>query len=185
MKKRVNYNILELTHRNQFVPARGFDKKIELFKIKKNAGFNYAIPFDNTLKHDWWEHLSFNKRILDNNLAFPEVHFFLALHEGQVIGSFDLILLPDRAVEIKNFGLSSQFHDFELRAMFLSKTVDYCFQLDPKRIFYQTSEFDKMSALSNYLSQGFAISTHGQDIDESSKIKEKSDLLSDFLVNLN
>lgn len=185
MKKRVNFNVLELTSRKQFIPAKGFETNIELIKIKKSVNFDYSLPLSNTLKPDWWEHLSWNNEILHNFFAFPEIHFFIALHEGEVIGSFDLIVLPDRQVEIKNFGLSNNYLDFELRAMFLSKAVDYCFQYDPKRIFFQASEFEKMSAISNYLSQGFIISSLDKEISENNSIVEKTSMVADFLINLN
>ncbi len=185
MKKRVNYNILELTSRNQFIPAKGYEKKIEILLLKKNANFNYEMPSSEQLNTDWWEHLSWNKDILRNFLAYPEVHFYLAMHEGEIIGSFDLIILPDRQVEIKNFGIVNDFIDFEIRAMLLSKVVDHCFQYEPKRIFFHASEFERMSAISNYLSQGFSISTHDKEIGADECIKEQTNLQSNFLLNLN
>ena len=185
MKKHINVNVLELTSKHQFIPAQGFDKKIELFKIKKNPGFVYTSALESNLKHERPEQLSPNKDILAHNPAFPELHFFLALHKGQITGSFDLIILPDNEIEIRNFGLHPGCDDFVLRAMILSKAVDYCFRFDPKRIFHQTSEFDKMSSIANYLSQGFAISTQNENIEESSKVEKKHDLISDFLINLN
>jgi len=185
MKKRVNYNVLELKSRSQFVPAKGYDKQIELIRIKKNVDFNYQLPLDENLKSGWWEQLALGKDILRNFLAYPEVHFFLAIHNGVVIGSFDMIVLPDRQVEIKNFGITSEETDFEVRAMFLSKAVDYCFQYDPKRIFFHASEFEKMSSISNYLSQGFSISALPSESNEGSPIKEQSALQANFLINLN
>ncbi|TRX71215.1 GNAT family N-acetyltransferase [Carboxylicivirga sp. M1479] len=185
MKKRVNYNILELKNRSQFIPAKGFDTSIELIRIKKNTDYSYELPVSNKLNDGWWENLSWNKDILRNFLAYPEVHFFMALYEGEVIGSFDLIVLPDRQVEIKNFGMVSDFVDFEVRAMLLSKAVDHCFQFEPKRIFFHANEFDKMSAISNYLSQGFIISTHDHELKAENNLSEKINLQSNFLINLN
>lgn len=185
MRKRINYNILELTSRTQFVPAKGYNEKIELLQIRKNSDYDYPVPFENQLKKDWWNNLSLNRDILGNFLAYPEVHFFIALYNGNIIGSFDMIVLPDRQVEIKNFGITDDSFDFDIRAMFLSKAVDYCFQYDPKRIFFQANEFDKMSAISNYLSQGFSISTHNGEIDASKSNKEQTKLQSNFLLNLN
>jgi hypothetical protein len=185
MKKRINYNILELTSRTQFVPAKGYNEKIELVRIKKNAHFNFQIPFDDQLKNNWWGQLSLNNSVINSFLAYPEVHFFLPLYQGKIIGSFDMIVLPDREVEIKNFGLTNDQIDFEIRAMFLSKAVDYCFKFDPKRIFFQANEFEQMSSISNYLSQGFMISTHDGEVDAKSNTKEKLQLHSNFLINLN
>ncbi|MCU4155211.1 hypothetical protein J1N10_04440 [Carboxylicivirga sp. A043] len=185
MKKKVNYNILELTSRTHFIPAKGYDKKIELVKIKKSSGFDYNFPLSGQLSNGWWEQLSWNKDILKGFLAYPEVHFFIALHEGEIIGSFDLIVLPDRQVEIKNFGIVNDFIDFEIRAMFLSKAVDYCFQFEPKRIFFHASEFEKMAAISNYLSQGFSISSFDKELGNECSVKEQTDLQSNFLINLN
>ncbi|WP_430814226.1 hypothetical protein [Carboxylicivirga sp. RSCT41] len=185
MKKRVNYNILELSSRTQFIPAKGYDKKIELIKIKKSSDFDYSFPVSGQMANDWWEQLSWNKDILKSFLAYPEVHFFVAMHEGQIVGSFDLIVLPDRQVEIKNFGIINEFIDFEIRAMFLSKAVDYCFQFEPKRIFFHASDFEKMAAISNYLSQGFIISTFDKELCEECKVNEQTNLQSNFLINLN
>jgi hypothetical protein len=185
MKKRVNYNILELTSRTQFIPAKGYDKKIELIKIKKSSNFDYSFPKLNDQSNDWWEQLSWNKDILKGFLAYPEVHCFIAMHNEQIVGSFDLIVLPDRQVEIKNFGIVNDCVDFDIRAMFLSKAVDYCFQFEPKRIFFHASEFEKMAAISNYLSQGFSISTFNKELRSECNVKEQTDLQSNFLINLN
>ena len=185
MKKRINYNVLELRSRSQFVPAKGYDKKIELVKIRKSTAYNYEMPLSEPLKQDWWEDLALNKDILRSFLAFPEVHFFVAIYNDEVIGSLDLIILPDRQVEIKNFGIANEDLDFEVRALFLSKAVDYCFQFEPKRIFFHASEFEKMSAISNYLSQGFSITSQTHETEGDVGLNEKSSLLSNFLLNLN
>ncbi|MCG8580576.1 MAG: hypothetical protein MI866_11690 [Bacteroidales bacterium] len=185
MNKKVNYNILELSSRSQFIPAKGYETKIELIKIKKSTDFDYDFPMSGYMDNDWWEQLSWNKDILKSFLAYPEVHFFVAMHEGQIIGSFDLVVLPDRQVEIKNFGIVNDYVDFDIRSMFLSKAVDYCFQLEPKRIFFHASEFEKMAAISNYLSQGFSISTYDKEPGNESKVKEQTRLQSNFLINLN
>jgi hypothetical protein len=185
MKKRINYNVLELRSRSQFVPAKGYERKIELVKIKKSGAYNYEVPLSESLRQGWWEDLALNKDILRSYLAYPEVHFFVAIYNDEVIGSLDLIILPDREVEIKNFGIASEELDFEVRALFLSKAVDYCFQFDPKRIFFHASEFEKMSAISNYLSQGFSITSQTHDTGAEEVLKEQSALLSSFLLNLN
>lgn len=177
--------MLELTSRSQFVPAKGFERKIELVKIKKNQTYNYELPLAESLKSGWWEDLALNRDILRSFLAYPEVHFFVAIYNDEVIGSLDLIILPDRQVEIKNFVISNENLDFEVRALFLSKVVDYCFQFEPKRIFFHASEFEKMSAISNYLSQGFSISAQTHDDEGYEPLKEQNTLQSSFLLNLN
>lgn len=184
MKKRNSYNVLELTSRSQFVPAKGYNEKIELVKIRKNNEFSFALP-DVPLKKGWWENLAVSGDILKSVLTHPEVHFFIALHNGEVIGSFDLIVLPDRQVEIRDLGISSDSLDFEIRALFLSKVVDYCFQFEPTRIFCHASEFEKMSAISNYLSQGFTINSQNNGASTEDVVKEKTHLQSGFLLNLN
>ncbi len=181
----MNINVLELTSRSQFIPAKGFEKNIELLKIKRSSAYNYNIPATNDPKTDWWENLAWNKDVLTKFLAYPEVHFFVALYQGEVIGSFDILILPDRQVEIKNFGFTNDYVDFEVRAMFLSKVVDYCFQFDPKRIFFMASEFDQLSAISNYLSQGFTLSSDLKSKESDQIMQEKSILKSNFLINLN
>ncbi|WP_439181964.1 hypothetical protein [Carboxylicivirga taeanensis] len=185
MRKRLNYNLLELTSRNQFLPARGYEKKIELVKIKKNHGFSYQEPQICQSKGRWWTRLCSGNDVLRNALSYPEVHFFVALYKGAVVGLFDLIVLPDRQVEIRNFRIVDESIEFETRALFLSKVVDYCFQFEPRRIFCRASEFDKMSAISNYLSQGFSITTSGYDEEQEADVSEPTSLQSNFLVNLN
>ncbi len=185
MKRRKNYNVLELTSRSQFVPAKGYNEKIELVKIKRSNEFDYQLPSHATMQKGWWENLALNKDILRSVLAYPEVHFFIALHNGVAIGSFDLIILPDRQVEIKNFGFAKDNLEFEIRSLFLSKAVDYCFQFEPTRIFCHASEFEKMSAISNYLSQGFCISSQGHSVEQEKVVKEQNHLFSNFLLNLN
>jgi len=183
MDKRIN--VLELRSIHQFIPAKGFDTEIELLKLKKDDAFNYNISTNTSLSSNWWEHLALNETILKKSLSLPEIHFLLASYKGEIVGAFDLLILPDKAIEIKNFGITANYVHFKIRALVLSKAVDYCFQFNPSRIFYQTSEFDKMAAISNYLSQGFTISAHNQGQYTNQITEEKSYLVSKYLINHN
>lgn len=125
--------------------------KVMLKQFKLNR-FLYDIvgePFNWFDKKNWTEN-QWKKYVNDDNL-----HTWVAYKCGAVAGYFELMVLADRVVEIKYFGLTTDFIGKGLGSGFLSYAINEAWELGATRVILNTCSKDHPMALKNYLDRGF------------------------------
>lgn len=146
---------LEMSERSQFKPKDIKDRELKIEKVEikqfKLNKFLYNIvgePFSWFDKAPWSDD-QWREYVEDSRL-----NTWVAWKKGAIVGYFELLNDSD-SVEIKYFGLTTDFIGKGLGGGFLSYAIDRAWEMNPGRVILNTCDDDHPYALKNYLDRGF------------------------------
>lgn len=183
MKKQNQSYILEITNRDQFIPNTVHTGDINIVRVKNNPLSTFSVINNTSFKIEEHPSITDNYEIIRSYLSVPEVHFYIALFQNEVIGAFDLVITPDNQIEIKNLGFIQSSPYKRYKDLFLSKAIEFSWQFNPSRIFIHSTP--KSHDIETFLAKGFSVSySEPQNSDESYNTVNTG-LISNFLINYN
>ena len=121
------------------------------------------VPFYREMYHAVGEkwHWQERKRLTDNQvkkiIQHPDVYIYTLRFEGRIIGFSELDLRKKTDIELKYFGLVSEFIGRGYGNYFLHRTIQKAWELNPNRLWLHTCSLDHPRALEFYEEAGFAV----------------------------
>ncbi len=144
MKSKNEHNISELKDK-EFTINMCQIKQFKLNKFLYNIVGEPFLWFDKSnISDNKW------KKYVDN----PNLYTWVAYKKGAIAGYFELLKEHD-FVEIKYFGLTTDFIGQGLGSGFLSYAINQAWSFGPDRVILNTCDKDHKNALKNYLDRGF------------------------------
>lgn len=146
---------LEMNKKSELIPKIIVDRDIRIERVDvkqyKLNKFLYDLvgePFSWFDKKNWtnsqWEDY-----VLNDNL-----YTWVAYKKGAIVGYFEL-LKDKEIVEIKYFGLTTDFIGQGLGGGFLTYAIERAWEMNPERVILNTCDDDHPYALKNYQDRGF------------------------------
>nr|WP_321450253.1 hypothetical protein [uncultured Carboxylicivirga sp.] len=175
-------DVLELTNPKHFIPKEGATHKITIHRIKNNPIVTHSLYNCSKLKTKKLGRISSNYEIITTYLSTPEVHFYVGIFDNEIIGTLDFIISSDNQIEIKNFGIGNNKKHQELADQWLSKSIDFCLQFNPKRIFIVPPKKKGIKKL--FESCGFSFKKQGHAKHHTTH-NMPSGIISNYLINYN
>lgn len=128
-------------------------EKNDLKQFKFNK-FLYDIVGEPFLWFDKkrWSDNQWREYVLNDNL-----HTWIAYKHGAIAGYFELQVLESHIVEIKYFGLTTNFIGHGLGSGFLSLAIRESWNLGAHKVVLNTCSKDHPKALRNYMDRGFKL----------------------------
>ena len=182
MKTDNQINLLELSNKKDFIRQEGATHKISIHRIKNNSLDTHSLYTNGFIQSlDSFE-ITSNYKIITTYLSVPEVHFYIGIYDNEVIGTFDFVISADNQIEIKNFGIGNNKKHQDLADQWLSKAIEYSFELNPKRIFLYAPNSSGVKSL--FKKCGFSYKKHLPN--KLSKSRNSNfGTISNFLINYN
>ncbi len=105
---------------------------------------------------NWIDRLKWDYDQWQDYLDRAELTTWIAYQLGTPAGYFELERTA-RAVEIRSFGLLTQFTGRGFGGDLLTRAIRAAWRLEPGRVWLHTCELDSPAALQNYRSRGFEV----------------------------
>jgi len=105
----------------------------------------------------WYEKLAWSLEEWRHHVSQKDTHFWVAFHQGNPIGYFEIRQENHSSAEICLFGLMPDWIGKGLGKPFLQDAIRLGFELVTDRVWLHTCSMDHPNALKNYQSQGFEI----------------------------
>ncbi|MBS2096945.1 GNAT family N-acetyltransferase [Carboxylicivirga linearis] len=183
MKADNQINLLELTDKKKFIRQEGATHKISIHRIKNNSLDTHSLYNNGFIQSLGDFEVTSNYKIITTYLSVPEVHFYIGIYDNEVIGTFDFVISADNQIEIKNFGVGNNRKHQDIADQWLSRAIEYTFQLNPKRIFLYVPKSSGMKRL--FKKCGFSFKKPGQSGKLMPSGKSNFGIISNFQINYN
>ena len=157
INKKISYR-LEMTDRSQLQPKRVEIPQLELHQIKRpSPAMNWFLHQSVGAAFRWGGREDWDQQRWAQYVDRPELETWVAYVEGAPAGYFELEHQADASIEIKCFGLLSDFFGQGLGGHLLTAAVNRAWDAGAKRVWLRTCSHDHAHALSNYLHRGFRL----------------------------
>ncbi len=159
---------LQMTDPAELRPRRSLDDR---FTVREAAvtqwQVNRFLYFFVGEQWDWVDKRPWTDSQWEDYVSSTNLRTFLALHEGNIAGYYELSRDETGAVEIIYFGLAPQFIGRGLGAALLTDALERAWQWDATRVWVHTCTLDHPAALKNYEARGMSLYRQENEADSS------------------
>lgn len=147
----------EMNSITEFRPKLTKDKALTLQKISsEDFFFNIIFLLGVGLPWKWHTRLAWTFDQWKTYFATTKTETFLAFHEDNIIGYFELVIYENET-ELNYIGILPQHLNKKLGGLLLTEAITKAWKKSPEKVTVHTCELDHPNAIQNYLSRGFSL----------------------------
>lgn len=156
MNVEVTRTYLQIEHPEGLNPAFVDDPRIRIDRLMECPPSFYRYLYAEVGRfYHWTDKLPWTDAQIREQLARPEISFWVMYSEGAPAGYFELERHEDGSTEVAYFGLLQEFLGRGLGKHLLSFAVQQAWNEGANRVWLHTCTLDDAAALPNYLKRGF------------------------------
>ena len=156
MNVEVTRTYLQLERPEDLNPARSDDPRVRIDRVKDCPASFYRYLYAEVGRfHHWIDKLPWTDEQIRDQLARPEITFWVMYSDGAPAGYFELERHKDGSIEVAYFGLLPEFIGRGLGKHLLTVAVEQAWSAGANRVWLHTCTLDDAAAMPNYLKRGF------------------------------
>ena len=154
----VTTTYLQMSAASELRPKRSSDPRFIVREAKvPQWQLNRFLYFLVGEQWAWVDKRGWSDRQWQEYVGSENLRTFLALHEGNIAGYYELRRDEARAVEIAYFGLAPEFIGRGLGGALLTDAIERAWAWEAQRVWVHTCTLDHPAALRNYEARGMTI----------------------------